>query len=156
MTSTKEIVAVGSESTLKRLAVEAAFPRCRVACVAVQSAVPEQPIGRAETEAGATHRCTAARTAHPDAWLACGIENGMVSAGDGRWEDVACVAVSVRGEESLRILWSEALAIPIADAAAALAGRGRVTWSPLKDPHIKLCGRPRSDFLATTLLRLFE
>jgi len=69
-------VAVGSENPTKVAAVEAVRPDARVTPVAVDSGVPEQPWGRAETVEGARNRASAALSATESAF-AVGIEGGV-------------------------------------------------------------------------------
>ncbi|MFB6131003.1 MAG: inosine/xanthosine triphosphatase [Salinigranum sp.] len=69
-------VAVGSGNPVKRRAVEAALPEAVVESVPVDSGVPEQPRGRAETLAGAENRArNALREGEYD--YAVGIEGGV-------------------------------------------------------------------------------
>ncbi|MFB6083123.1 MAG: DUF84 family protein [Halorientalis sp.] len=69
-------VAVGSENTVKGAATERALPEAVVESVGVESGVPEQPRGRAETITGARNRAAAALDA-TDADLGVGIEGGV-------------------------------------------------------------------------------
>ena len=69
-------VAIGSENPTKVAAVERVVPDAQCTPVAVDSGVPEQPWGRAETVAGARNRATAALAA-TDADFGVGIEGGV-------------------------------------------------------------------------------
>lgn len=70
-------VAVGSTNPVKRQAVERVLDRsASVRAIAVDSGVPEQPRGRAETIQGAENRAQAA-LAETTADLAVGIEGGV-------------------------------------------------------------------------------
>jgi len=70
-------VAIGSENPVKVNAVERVCPEARTTAVAVDSGVPEQPWGRAETVRGADNRADAALAATA-ADYAVGIEGGVV------------------------------------------------------------------------------
>jgi len=69
-------VAVGSANPVKQRAVEGVLDDATVTPVAVDSGVPEQPHGRAETIQGADTRARRALAA-VDADLAVGIEGGV-------------------------------------------------------------------------------
>lgn len=79
--SVDPVVAVGSINPTKVLAVRQAIQnyiaRATVLAVAVESGVPEQPIGLAAIAKGATSRAEAAFAAAPDPTLAFGIESGL-------------------------------------------------------------------------------
>jgi hypothetical protein len=150
-------IAIGSESAVKREAVERAFPGAEVLVVSgFVSAVPAQPVGAEETERGAQHRAHAARERHPDADLCIGIESGMIREA-GAWVDRACiVAISGGGGGGKTTVgWSEALAIP--DQASIVIAEPPLAeqpvWSQLKDPHVVVTGgkRSRADFIADAL-----
>jgi len=69
-------IAIGSENPVKRAAVERVRPDARLTAVGVDSGVPEQPRGRAETVAGAQNRARAALAA-TDADFGVGPEGGV-------------------------------------------------------------------------------
>jgi inosine/xanthosine triphosphatase len=69
-------VAVGSGNPVKRRAVARALPEATVEAVVVESGVPEQPVGHAQTVTGAERR---AERALPGYDLAVGIEGGVAS-----------------------------------------------------------------------------
>jgi len=69
-------VAIGSENPTKVAAVERVLPDASHTAVAVDSGVPEQPWGRAETVEGARNRAAAAVSA-TDADFGVGIEGGV-------------------------------------------------------------------------------
>jgi inosine/xanthosine triphosphatase len=68
-------VAVGSRNPVKVAAVERALPDATVEAVGVDSGVPEQPWGHAETRTGAENR--ARRALAPAFDLGVGIEGGV-------------------------------------------------------------------------------
>lgn len=68
-------VAVGSENPVKRRAVERVFESATVETRAVESGVSEQPVGHAETIAGARNR--ARESFGPNAAFGVGLEGGV-------------------------------------------------------------------------------
>ncbi|WP_396610381.1 inosine/xanthosine triphosphatase [Haloferax sp. S1W] len=71
-------IAVGSGNPVKRRAVERAYPEARVAAVAVDSGVSEQPVGHDETLTGAVTRAERVfGTGEYD--FGVGIEGGVAS-----------------------------------------------------------------------------
>lgn len=68
------------EST--RRGIAALYGAVEVSGVAVESGVAAQPFGSEETLRGAVNRAQAARTLHPEADLAVGIEGGVEVIGD--------------------------------------------------------------------------
>ena len=84
------VVRVGTENAAKLSAVRSALSgfvasersELRIVGVAVQSGVPEQPLGWGEIVSGARHRAEAA-LASGEAALAVGIEDGLVQLGAG-------------------------------------------------------------------------
>ena len=98
-------VVVGSANPVKVAAVAAVLarvaPTASVRGVAVQSGVPDQPWGDAQTIAGARTRALAALR-DPAVELAIGIEGGVVDMEDGRVRTCAwAVAVSRDGREGV-------------------------------------------------------
>ncbi|MDS0257904.1 inosine/xanthosine triphosphatase [Haloarcula sp. S1CR25-12] len=71
-------VAIGSTNPVKVAAVERVLPDAECSAVAVDSGVPEQPWGRAETVRGARNRAAAALSA-TDAQFGVGIEGGVAA-----------------------------------------------------------------------------
>ncbi|WP_324663146.1 inosine/xanthosine triphosphatase [Haloarcula sediminis] len=69
-------VAIGSENPVKVTAVERVCAEAETTALGVDSGVPEQPRGRAETVRGATNRAEAALSA-TDADYGVGIEGGV-------------------------------------------------------------------------------
>lgn len=126
-------ITLGSTSAIKREAVEAAFPGCLVQQHNVPSGVPEQPVGRAQTEQGARNRCSGAlKAAVGPVDLAIGIENGMwrEASGEG-FVDGAAVVVHRIGSDEPILGWSDVLPIP-ADHPPGDAGM----WSALKGQEL--------------------
>ncbi len=105
LTGNVRTVVVGSSNPVKVAAVAAVFarlsPEVSVHGVAVDSGVPDQPWGDAQTIAGArTRALTALRDPAVD--LAIGIEGGVVDMDDGRVRTCAwAVAVSRDGREGV-------------------------------------------------------
>lgn len=119
-------VRVGSTNPPKlegvRAALAAYAPGVEIEAVAVDSGVPEQPLGFAEIIAGARSRARAAqRAALCD--LAVGYEDGLVElpGAPGQWFNVGCAALSDGRRWSLGL--SSGFAYPPACAAPAAAGR---------------------------------
>lgn len=112
-------VAVGSTNPVKVAAVRAIVARCApdamVADVAVDSGVPDQPWGDAETRRGAEARARAALAA-TDAELAIGLEGGVVREDDGSVRSCAwAVAVGRDGRTGT----GGSLAMPLPPAVVA-------------------------------------
>lgn len=117
-------VAVGSRNPVKVAAVSQVVRRLHAAAlvegVQVPSGVPDQPVGDAETQLGATARARAAREAL-DADIGVGLEGGVVDEGGGAMRTCAWAAVSLRdGREFL----GGSLAMPLPPAVAALVRSG--------------------------------
>lgn len=99
------MVAVGSANPVKVAAVGAVFarlaPGVAVRGVAVESGVPAQPWGDAQTIQGARSRAMAVLR-DPAVDLAIGLEGGVVDMGDGRVRTCAwAVAISRDGREGV-------------------------------------------------------
>ncbi|MFO7172825.1 MAG: inosine/xanthosine triphosphatase [Bacillota bacterium] len=116
-----KVVAVGSTNPAKvgaaRAVLARAFPGCRVEPVAVPSGVREQPLGAAETEAGARNRARGALAAVPAADLAVGFEGGV----DRRGYVINCCAVALRDGREW-VAWGTRFPLPGPVAARVLAG----------------------------------
>jgi inosine/xanthosine triphosphatase len=108
---------------VKLAATQAVFqrlsPRTHVRGIAVASEVPDQPVGDAQTIAGATNRARAARAAL-DADLGVGIEGGVVEAPDG----MRTCAWAVVAERNGAVHVGGSLSMPLPDAVAALIRSG--------------------------------
>lgn len=76
-------VAVGSENPVKagatKRVADELFGEAEVVAVAVDSGVPDQPRGRAETVTGAENRAARALEADPEAAYGVGIEGGVAT-----------------------------------------------------------------------------
>lgn len=116
-------VAVGSMNPVKLGAVRAVLqqiaPSIQVDGVAVSSGVPDQPIGDAQTIAGATRRAHAAR-AELDADLGVGIEGGVVETPTGMRTCAWAVVAARDGATHV----GGSLSMPLPDAVAALIRDG--------------------------------
>jgi len=116
-------VAVGSTNPVKLGAVRAVLqrlaPGVTVEGVAVSSGVPDQPVGDAETIAGATTRARAARAAL-DADLGFGIEGGVVDGPDGMRTCAWAVVATRDGAAHV----GGSLSMPLPDSVAALIREG--------------------------------
>lgn len=113
-------VVVGSENPSKVGAVRAVMAEvdatCRVDAVAVDSGVPAQPWGEAETRAGALNRARRALEAGGD--LGVGMEGGLEQR-DGRlYVTCWCAVVDRHGQESTAL----GAAMPLPDRVAAELG----------------------------------
>ncbi len=100
------LVVVGSENPVKIAAVQAVIARCApnaiVRGVAVESGVPDQPVGDEETQTGARQRARAALALTPTAQLAVGLEGGVVELPNGHMRSCAwAVVVDGNGTEGL-------------------------------------------------------
>lgn len=112
-------VVVGSTNPVKIAAVRAVVlrvaPDALVEGVAVASGVPDQPLGDAETQAGARTRAHAV-LASTDAELAIGLEGGVVELPDGSMRTCAwAVAVDRQRREGM----GGSLAMPLPNRVAA-------------------------------------
>lgn len=112
-------VVVGSRNPVKIAAVQAVLdqitPGIWVTGVSVPSGVPDQPIGDAETQAGARNRAHAA-LASTGASLAIGLEGGVVELPNGAMQSCAwAVAVDASGREGV----GGSLAMPLPNRVAA-------------------------------------
>lgn len=116
---------VGSPNPLKLSAARSVFsrvyPECRVSSVSVDSGIPAQPWGDAETRAGAVHRARAALASDPSATLGVGFEGGVVEEADGSVRTCAWAAVATR-DGAVHLGGSLALPLPAAVAARLRAG----------------------------------
>jgi len=114
MLSNIRLVAVGSTNPVKvgavRAVLETAAPDATVQAIVVPSGVPDQPIGDAQTIAGATARAQLAREAL-DADLGIGIEGGVVECEDGSLRTCAW-AVSVGRDGRASVGGSLAMQLP--------------------------------------------
>lgn len=113
-------VVVGSTNPVKIAAVRAVMARCaadvHVEGLAVASGVPDQPMGDAETQAGARQRAVAALAALADADAAVGLEGGVIELPDGRMRTCAwAVVVDRAGREGV----GGSLSMPLPDRVAA-------------------------------------
>jgi inosine/xanthosine triphosphatase len=117
-------VIVGSTNPVKIAAVRAVVARIAsqaiVEGLAVESGVPAQPIGDAETQAGARQRARAALAAGQGT-LGVGLEGGVVELPDGGMRSCAW-AVVVDGEGREGIGGSLAMPLPAVVAARIRAG----------------------------------
>ncbi len=112
-------IAVGSRNPVKLAAVRAVVeriqPDARVEGVEVESGVPDQPMGDAETQRGARNRALAALQL-TGAELAVGLEGGVVEVAEGRMRSCAwAVVVDRAGREGL----GGSLSMPLPDSVAA-------------------------------------
>jgi len=116
-------VAVGSLNPVKLAATRAVLqrldPSTQVDGIAAASQVPDQPVGDAQTIAGATNRARAARAAL-DADLGVGIEGGVVESPDGM--RTCAWAVVVTRDDAAHVGGS--LSMPLPDAVAELIRGG--------------------------------
>lgn len=115
------IVAAGSTNPAKSGAVRTvlarAFPGCTIVTVDVPSGVPAQPIGAAQTAAGARQRARNALAAVPGAHLGIGLEGGVET--DGHL--INCCALMGRdGRENLA--WGVRFPLPPAVVDRVLQG----------------------------------
>ena len=114
-------VVVGSTNPTKveavRRIVQAAWPGTQVVARAVPSGVAAQPVGAAETEAGARQRARNALAAEPDADLAIGLEGGVDR--EGYLLSAGC-ARDRNGHES--VAWSLRMPLPPPVVRGVLAG----------------------------------
>jgi inosine/xanthosine triphosphatase len=117
------LVAVGSKNPVKLDAVRAVLKRLSsraiVHAIAVDSMVPDQPVGDEQTIAGATNRARGAR-ATLDADLGIGIEGGVVDAATGMRTCAWAVVVTRAGDVHV----GGSLSMPLPDAVAALVRSG--------------------------------
>jgi inosine/xanthosine triphosphatase len=145
-------VVVGSLSEIKLAAVrEALGDKAEVEGVDVESGVPPQPVGAAQTLEGARNRAREALKLRPDADMAIGIENGMFEVDDDQWVDVAMLVMLSPATEAVSL--TDSLPIP-ADFEKGPNGE----WSVHKDPHSIVTGgkRSRKDFLCDALKKYFK
>lgn len=120
---TLQRVAVGSGNPVKVAAaaavIRAYFPEAQVEPQVVQSGVPDQPVGDAQTIAGARERARRARDV-ADADLGVGLEGGVVDGPDGMRTCAWCVVVHRDGREGV----GGSLAMPLPDGVAQLIRAG--------------------------------
>jgi len=112
-------VIVGSSNPVKiaavRAVIERLYPTAEVSGVSVPSGVPDQPIGDAETQAGARQRAQLALVAGAGT-LGVGLEGGIVVLPDGAMRSCAwAVAVDADGREGV----GGSLSMPIPEIVAA-------------------------------------
>lgn len=114
-------IAVGSTNPAKVSAARSilgrAFPGATIVPVPVPSGVPEQPVGAAQTAAGARQRARNALAAVPGASLGLGLEGGMEP--DGHMIN-CCALAAADGRENLA--WGVRFPLPPAVAARVLQG----------------------------------
>jgi non-canonical (house-cleaning) NTP pyrophosphatase len=115
-------VIVGSKSTHKVNAVIAALARCNLSYMevhgcATKSGVSEQPVGFEETFVGAMTRAQEARKADPGAFLAVGIENGLLRTCSITLDFAVVVLLDLEG--NVRIASSPGILFPEADVDLA-------------------------------------
>lgn len=103
-----------------RAVLDTAAPDAAIRSIAVQSGVPDQPLGDEQTIAGATARARRAREAL-DADLGIGIEGGVVECDDGSLRTCAW-AVSVTRDGRTTVGGSLAMQLPPAVAEGVRAG----------------------------------
>eukprot|EP01098_Paradermamoeba_levis_P010182 TRINITY_DN4277_c0_g1_i1.p1 TRINITY_DN4277_c0_g1~~TRINITY_DN4277_c0_g1_i1.p1 ORF type:complete len:163 (+),score=59.62 TRINITY_DN4277_c0_g1_i1:104-592(+) len=151
-------VVVGSLSPIKIAATEEVFKSKDVQVVgaATESGVRLQPVGKEETQKGATNRARQAMKMEPDAQIGIGMENGMWEIEEDnkkKWVDAACIIVLLKkkeGEVEEVVIWSDHIDIP-----KDFPGGPNGEWSIHKDPHsiITEGKRPRKLFLSDALLQ---
>eukprot|EP01084_Bolivina_argentea_P130654 230634_1 len=177
----KLIIALGSSSYIKKKVVEETFSKnkCTIFGLKFPSGVPEQPVGKKQTQQGAKYRADKAKELKPNAFIWIGIENGMyrqppMQQNDKQtnifdyWFDVGCIVIIYKNKNNELIedvIWSDSLPIPIDAAKECLTEDGKAakyngnyTWSPLKDPHYELTNgkRPRKLWLLESLKKWKE
>jgi non-canonical (house-cleaning) NTP pyrophosphatase len=138
-------VLLGTTSPLKLNACKEAFKSGTVIKTLSHytSAVPEQPIGREQTQLGAMERAKAALKELLESdvnatHVAVGIENGIYQDDEKRWLDAACIVFIVHyrhDDDRILIAWSDAVVVPDNNLKAMATFDGSVHWSSLKDPH---------------------
>ena len=131
-------VVVGSENPSKVEAVRAVMaqvdPSCRVEAVEVDSGVPAQPWGEAETRAGALNRARRALAA--GGHLGVGMEGGLEDRAGCLYVTCWCAVVDAEGRESLAL----GAAMPLPERVAAqLSPASGAELAPIID---SLAGRP--------------
>ena len=147
-----KIIIIGTTSPIKINAVKEVFPDYRVSGLSCDSSVHEQPVGLEETEKGAKYRATCAFNSQKEKpCYAIGIENGMVKMGTDWYDFAAIVIIDPSGREVT--IWSDKIKIPQDAIKNCMDISGQVTknWSPLKDPHLGISGKPRQKFLSEAL-----
>lgn len=159
-----EPIRIGSGNAAKREAVRRAFSqllapsaesRIQGVPVAVESGVPEQPVGFEEIMAGARERARAARASGPCA-LAVGIEDGLVRLPDGLpladeaasgFYNVGCAWLTDGTREAAGL--SSGFAYPTAPISAAAQAREPIgdlfdaLWRAQRDPSASSPSGPR-------------
>eukprot|EP00485_Elphidium_margaritaceum_P015710 CAMPEP_0202733030 /NCGR_PEP_ID=MMETSP1385-20130828/187963_1 /ASSEMBLY_ACC=CAM_ASM_000861 /TAXON_ID=933848 /ORGANISM="Elphidium margaritaceum" /LENGTH=209 /DNA_ID=CAMNT_0049399357 /DNA_START=27 /DNA_END=656 /DNA_ORIENTATION=- len=179
------LIALGSSSAIKQKVVKETFASKNVEVVGLSfaSGVPEQPVGKAETQKGAQFRAEKAKELKPDASVWIGIENGMyrqtpddhqANNQDNEevfkyWFDVGCIFIIYKDDKNDQlqtdVCWSDSLPIPIENTKDCLEkdgksakNNGNHTWSPLKDPHSELTNgkRPRKMWLLDAMKKWKE
>lgn len=151
-------IGLGSASQLKIAAVKQVFPHAEILCVDAPSGVPPQPIGKEQTQQGATNRAMTVLEQLPDCDLWIGIESGMwkkEGAGGGGEEDAAFIVMLVADKTTPwgympHVILTEAIDIPpVAQRPFSVGPNGE--WSVLKDPHQVLTGKPRQEYIEDAL-----
>ena len=180
----KMIVALGSSSYIKKKVVEETFgvKNAEIIGLKFPSGVPEQPVGKEQTQKGAQYRADKAMELQPNAKIWVGIENGMYRDDTNKdkdeddkdiqfkyWFDIGCIVIMYKNPENNELLkdvvWSDSLAIPIENTKLCLTLDGKAakfdgnyTWSPLKDPHNELTQgkKPRKVWLLEAMQKWKE
>ena len=163
------VIAIGSQSEIKMEAVKIACQcvriKAEIVAIPASSGVSAQPNGIEETGRGAQNRARAASAERPDAW-ALGIESGITRSDNGRWVDIAAIAlIEPNGREWL--VWSDSVEFPADDVLEALARGPETTVGDViaertgcapHDPHFFLTGQERSriDYLADAVEKIFR
>lgn len=130
-------IALGSESHVKKEAVLKTWPNAKVVQYGSPSGVPDQPVGKLQTEKGARNRMMdAMRKAGEDWDLAIGIENGMWEV-DSKWVDGAAIAICCKGV--VEVIWSDTIVRK--RRWWGRVGGKELTWRDCKD--IPSSGHPR-------------
>lgn len=172
-------VLLGSISKIKVEAVGQAlarvYPECELTIhmLHVASAVPEQPVGLAQTRRGAVHRAQACSRAPALELLrsqptevvvyAVGIESGVwKSANNGAWVDGAVVYVERLDDngdtDSARTAYSDELVLPRKGDDVYVEPLDNGCWSCVDDPHaiVTRGARTRADFLRDAVIRALK
>ncbi|MBU1915611.1 DUF84 family protein [Patescibacteria group bacterium] len=119
-------IVVGTLSELKLTAVRQACAErglvAKVTGVAVESNVPQQPVGYIMTGQGALHRAQQAQRQRPNSFVV-GIENGIIEQVGG-WADLAVIRLILPGQSSsTHIFFTDPVDIP-ADVVEEVLRRG--------------------------------
>lgn len=153
-------VVLASKSPIKADAVRQVYgsDMASLVCVAAESGVPSQPVGRDETKTGANGRLRAAQgLVEPGSYdMIIAMENGIWEV-DNHWVDGAVIVVYQIKNDDTRVAWSETLQICHVPHCRVVCnpkvkvkpGRDGL-WSALKDPHAEF-GKPRVEYLRDAL-----